>query len=93
MPELPPGAAPYARTPEFSEASVPRALRDQHRTKAGVWAQIRVVEGRLLYRVLEPGAPREFTLTPEQPGVVEPEVAHCVEPIGAVRFFVEFHRG
>ena len=31
-------------------------------------------------------------LTPERPGVVEPEVAHEVEPLGPVRFLVEFLR-
>jgi hypothetical protein len=31
-------------------------------------------------------------LSPDTPGVVEPEVPHEVEPLGGVRFFVEFLR-
>jgi tellurite resistance-related uncharacterized protein len=49
------------------------------------------LEGRLLYRILEPEL-EELVLAPGQNGVVEPEVLHEVEPIGEVRFFVEFLR-
>ena len=91
MTALPFTVAFYRRTPEFTETSVPEGLRRSHRTKAGVWGRIVVLEGRLLYRILE--APvREFTLDADNPGIVEPEVEHEVEPLGPVRFFVEFHR-
>ena len=56
-----------------------------------MWARIRVSEGRLRYRILEP-ALEEHVLTPETPGIVEPGVPHEVEPLGAVRFRVEFLR-
>jgi tellurite resistance-related uncharacterized protein len=81
----------YRRTPEFSESTIPAALRRHHATKAGVWARIHVIEGSLRYRILEP-AGSEYILTPERPGVVEPEVPHEVEAIGGVRFYVEFLR-
>ena len=35
---------------------------------------------------------QEHLLSPKRIGVVEPEVPHEVEPVGAVRFFVEFLR-
>ena len=89
LPSLPTGAVSVRRTPDFSESSIPKALQHRHATKAGVWGLIQVVEGRLTYRVLEP-APSEESLTPEHPGVVEPERLHEVEPVGPVRFFVEF---
>lgn len=92
MKSLPPNAAPYSRSPEFSETTVPDTLRRRHQTKAGVWARICVLEGRLLYRVLESSPHREFTLAPGHPGIVEPAVAHSVEPLGKVRFFIEFLR-
>jgi tellurite resistance-related uncharacterized protein len=82
---------PYRRTREFSESTIPDALRRRHTTKPGVWARICVVEGSLRYRILEP-AREEHVLSPEQPGIVEPEVPHEVEPLGRVRFFVEFLR-
>ena len=50
-----------------------------------------MLEGRLLYRVLDP--PGERVLDPSRaPGVVAPEVPHEVAPLGPVRFLVEFHR-
>jgi tellurite resistance-related uncharacterized protein len=86
---LPPGAVSVRRTPEFSESSIPTALRHRHATKAGVWGFIQVIEGSLTYRILEP-TPNETTLTSDRPGVVEPGRLHEVEASGPVRFFVEF---
>ena len=91
MKPLPDGVASYARTAEFSARTIPGNLRGSHRTKAGTWGKIVVLEGRLRYRILEPEV-REFALTPGSPGIVEPEVAHEVEAEGDVRFYVEFHR-
>jgi tellurite resistance-related uncharacterized protein len=88
---LPPGRGAYRITPVFTEATVPPGLLRTHRTAPGVWALIRVLEGRLLYRVLNP--PSERVLDPSTPpGLVEPGVPHEVAPLGPVRFQVEFHR-
>jgi len=91
---LPAGLMPYRRTASFSETSVPAALRADHDTKAGSWGLIHVTEGRLRYRVTDPRrAPLDLVLTPDEPpGVVEPTIRHQVEPLGAVRFHVEFWR-
>ncbi len=91
MKQLPDHVTQYRSTPEFTEATLPGGLRGAHRTRPGVWGRIRVLEGELLYRILEP-IPEELLLTPERPGVVEPAVAHQVEPRGPVRFRVEFLR-
>ena len=88
---LPEGVACYGRSPEFTEGSIPESLQSSHRTNARTWARIVVLEGRLRYRILEPDVV-ESELTPEKPGIVEPEVAHAVKPMGEVRFFVEFYR-
>lgn len=92
---LPADVQPYARTAEFTEGTVPAGLLRAHTTKAGAWGLIRVLEGCLAYRITDPRRPvSETLLTPETgPGVVEPTILHEVEPRGAVRFFVEFHRG
>ncbi len=50
-----------------------------------------MLEGQLRYRILEPSA-EEHVLTPDRAGIVEPSVPHELEPLGAVRFFVEFLR-
>ena len=91
---LPANARPYRRTAEFTEATVPAGLLKAHTTKEGAWALIHVLEGRLAYRVIAPRRLRsETVLTPDTPcGVVEPTILHEVEPLGPVRFFVEFHR-
>lgn len=89
--EMPAGLAPYKRTPDFTQDTIPAALRKAHSTKAGVWALIHVVSGRLRY-VVEPPLARDEILTPAQPGVVVAEALHHVAPDGNVTFYVEFHR-
>jgi hypothetical protein len=44
----------------------------------------------LRYRVLAPQL--ETTLAPGIVGVIEPDAVHSVEPIGPVRFYLEFFR-
>jgi tellurite resistance-related uncharacterized protein len=91
---LPLDVRAYKRTPEFTEATVPAGLLRDHDTKPGVWALIHVLEGRLGYRVNDGRREvSEMVLTPDsEPGVIEPTIRHSVEPLGPVRFFVEFHR-
>ena len=91
MTALPGNVAPYKRTPVFTEATVPDGLRREHATKAGVWGLIHVESGRLRYEIA--GGGEAVELGPgDPPGVIEPEVPHSVTPVGAVQFFVEFHR-
>ncbi|MHA6692722.1 DUF1971 domain-containing protein [Devosia sp. A449] len=85
----PPSAAPYKRTPVFDEKTLPERLRREHRTKAGVWGVIRVLDGRLRYQVLDP--PSEQVLEPGLPGLVLPDQPHRVEPLGQMRMQVEFY--
>lgn len=80
---------PYKCTPVFDENSLPAGLRQEHRTKAGVWGVIRVFEGRLRYRVLDPVS--EMILDADHPGFVLPEQPHQVEPLGAMQMRVEFY--
>jgi tellurite resistance-related uncharacterized protein len=91
---LPRDVEPYRRTGIFTEATVPKGLLKAHTTKEGAWALIHVLEGRLAYRLRDPRRPASETiLTPEsEPGTVEPTILHEVEPLGPVRFYVEFHR-
>ena len=91
MKTLPAGMSGYAKSPKFTEQTIPKNLLSSHRTKAGTWAKIVVVEGKLRYRILEPEI-EEIELSPDQYGVVEPEVSHEIEAIGRVRFHVEFYR-
>ncbi len=87
QPDMP--VLPYRSTPEFDDATLPDALRREHRTKPGVWGVIRVIEGQLRLQRAD-GSPDEI-LTPEHPGLVLPEQTHRVEPLGKVRMQVDFY--
>ncbi|MGB5948847.1 MAG: DUF1971 domain-containing protein [Parvibaculum sp.] len=87
---LPPDAVAYKRTPVFDEYTVPAPLLHRHNTKAGVWGLLHILEGKLVYRTLDPVT--EVVVDPSAPPVViEPQALHEVALIGPVRFFVEFH--
>lgn len=94
MSPLPAGLQPYKRTATFTEATVPAGLLADHSTKDGVWGLIHVEAGELLYLVTDQRrAASSGTLTPTtEPGVIEPTILHRVEPVGPVRFHVEFLR-
>jgi tellurite resistance-related uncharacterized protein len=90
MKPFPDHLVPYKRTAEFMDTSVPSGLLHAHRTKEGVWGKIVILEGSLLYRILEP-VREEIQLTPDRYGVVEPTITHEVVPQAGVRFYVEFY--
>lgn len=91
MKTLPTTVSAYKRTPDFTEHTVPAGLLRSHNTREGVWGKIVVLEGSLLYRILEPTI-EEVLLTPDTFGVVEPTIRHEVVPSPGVRFYVDFHR-
>ncbi|GGD55522.1 DUF1971 domain-containing protein [Erythrobacter arachoides] len=85
---------PYKRTATFTDSTVPAGLLADHSTKGGIWGLIQVEEGKLRYLVTDPRrVSTNEVLTPDSaPGIVEPTILHRVEPIGAVKFHVEFLR-
>lgn len=68
---------------------MPAGLRKDHSTKAGVWAVIHVLEGKLRYCV--PSWNYDNVLEAEGQDIVAPQVVHFVEPLGLVRMYVEFY--
>lgn len=90
MKTLPPGVTPYHRTPDFNETGIPRALQDDHATKAGVWGRVVVDSGTLLLTFAATG--EEVTLRPGDTGIIAPEERHRVRAEGRVVFHVEFCR-
>ncbi len=91
MPALPPAAREYKRTAEFDAISLPAGLRKSHTLKAGVWAEIVVTSGRVLY-VLEDDGDLGIVLRPGLAGTVGPERPHHVEPEADAQMFVRFLR-
>lgn len=80
---------PYRVTAEFDAKTLPAALRREHRTKAGTWGIVRVLEGEVKLTFVEPLS--EEILSPGSPGLLRPEQLHFVEPMGRMRMRVEFH--
>ena len=91
MKDLPSNLIEHRRTRVFTESSVPDALLASHRTKTGTWGKIVVLEGSLIYRILEPQF-EEIELDSGCPGIIESAIRHEVEPRAAVRFYVQFYR-
>ena len=85
----PTATKPYKSTAVFDEVTLPAGLRREHRTKAGSWGVIRVFEGRLRYEVLDPNS--EVILDPDHVGLILPEQAHLVEPLGSMRMQIDFY--
>lgn len=86
---VPPASIPYKCSPVFDENTLPAGLRREHRTEAGVWGVIRVIEGRVRYQVLNPAS--ETFLEPGRPGLALPDQPHRVEPLGPMLMQVEFY--
>lgn len=80
---------PYRSTPIFDEDTLPEALRKEHKTKAGVWGAVRVLEGevRLEFGDGQTGC----VVTPGHPGLLLPEQPHWVTPLGPMRMQVDFY--
>ncbi|MBN16021.1 MAG: hypothetical protein CMJ15_12565 [Pelagibacterium sp.] len=84
-----PSPVPYKTTIVFDENTLPAGFRKEHKTKAGVWGVIRVLEGQLRYQVLAPVS--DTVLEPGITGLILPEQPHRVEPIGQMRMLIEFY--
>jgi len=87
---LPSDVTSYSQTPIYDEQSVPAALLKDHETKAGTWGVIHILEGALMYKTCSDD--EALTLRPNLPGIIPPKTPHSVEPLGPVRFFIEFFR-
>lgn len=82
-------SVPYKVTPVFDAHTLPKGLQKAHRTAAGVWGIIRILEGRLRYVIEDTSV--EAILTADQPGFVLPEQFHHVQALGPFRMQVEFY--
>ena len=82
-------AVPYRSTAIFDEKTLPAALRAEHKTKAGTWGVIQVIEGELKFSLAN--GEGETILTPGNPGLILPEQPHRVEPLGPMRMQVHFY--
>jgi len=81
---------PYAKSSVFDELTLPDALRNDHRTKAGSWGLLRVLEGQVRLVFVDP--PSEHHVTPYRPAIIPPQATHHVVTMGPMTMQVEFYR-
>lgn len=89
MKSLPDHVQRYKSTPVFTEETLPKGLLKDHNTKNGVWGLICIEQGELEYIIEDK---ETHILTPDNKGVVEPEIKHHIKPLGKVIFRVEFYK-
>lgn len=87
--DLPAVLQKYSQSPVFNQSTIPDALRRDHSTKAGIWGQIVVSQGALIY--LRDDRPAQI-VDKAHPATIYPEELHSVQPKGDVEFRVEFYR-
>ncbi len=89
--DLPEGLEAHAESPLFTEETLPQKLRSRHALKAGTWGKLIMLSGALDY--IQPGAEVERTSLKEGDAIaIPPETPHWVEPRGALRCKIVFHR-
>lgn len=88
--ELPDNLNAYKKTPEFTEASIPKGFERNHSTKNGTWGVINVLEGTLIYKITD-SIQMEMEIQQNEQGIIPPCMLHNVTPNGKVKFYVEFY--
>lgn len=89
-PVLPAGLIEARHTPVFDFESLPDALARSHRTT--VWATLEVQTGSVRFTDLEGDDRRDVRIEAGDRAVIEPGVAHHVDPSTDATFFVQFYR-
>jgi tellurite resistance-related uncharacterized protein len=90
---LPDTVSAYKRTSTFTKSTVPKGLLARHNTKQDTWGLIVIESGSCNYTIFnDNGADSSTVLTPDKPGVIEPQVFHKVELLSDdTTFYVEFY--
>lgn len=74
----------YKTLPEWDSTTLPQAFREQHNTKAGTWAKLTILSGRLQYNALDAdGNVLSRTIFDQHSQIpfVEPQAWHSVSPM------------
>lgn len=86
--ELPTGAEPERRTPDFTAQTVPAGLLGDHRT--AVWARLEVERGSVEF--VEQATGWQAVASPGEPVVIVPDRLHHIIPSSDALFAVQFYR-
>jgi tellurite resistance-related uncharacterized protein len=90
-PTMPADVTLVRRTAEFTDQSVPPALRRSHQIASDVWGRLRVVAGTVVF-VFESEDAIAHTIAAGGHIDIPPSTPHHVEPQPGSRFYIEFHR-
>ena len=88
--ELPSGLEIYARTPDFTPATLPADLTCSHHLAEDAWGVIRVLQGAVLY-ALEAPSSASIVIGTGDCAIIEPQTLHHLQFVEPGRFFIEFH--
>ena len=89
MKVLPESINELKKTRMFSKDSAPEQLQKDHKTASGIWGLITIVSGSLEYVIVGDST---YTLSPEIPGVIEPEQVHYLRLEEPVEFYLTFYK-
>jgi tellurite methyltransferase len=87
--ELPDGLTPVRSSTEWDEHTMPAGLRRAHRIATGTWGRIIVRLGQLRF-VMQSDPALDVVLHSGSTQAIPPEVPHEVQPLGPVRFSIDF---
>lgn len=87
--ELPARVVCSGATDEWTEESMPDGLRRSHRVREGRWGRLVVRGGRIRF-VAATAPPTDVVLEAGESQPIPPGLPHDVQPLGSVRFLVEF---
>jgi len=87
--ELPVRLRLVRSTPEWDERTIPAALRRSPRAAANTWARIVVTSGQLNFRAAT-DPPLQTVVNASRSQPIPPGVEHQVQPVGSVRFSIDF---
>ena len=94
---LPSNVVKYSTVPKdkfFTIDTIPAGLLKEHSTKEGTWGVIRVHQGKLEYKILEPEqCVHILDAASDNIGIIEPTMQHQTKGLtDDLKFVVEFYR-
>lgn len=89
---LPPNATSYRKLGPWTEVEIPAGLKGQHQLKAGSWAVIKILSGKIDFVWDDERAGPAITLETDIELTVPPLVLHHLVVTGPVEVALSFYR-
>ena len=88
LPQMPAGLTPRGGTPEFTEKTLPGALKSDHSLPAGRWGRLHVLEGRVIF--IDDSSGERYQLVGPCEFDIPPQAVHHLELDGPLTCRVDF---